>query len=75
MTWEVEGLRDKERDLLDAILRFGGLVEACGSLGISPAAGRQRLYRLRRRYRKAKALVEAYERYSIRVSDRVRRYL
>lgn len=73
--WDFDGLTDVERDLLDAILRLGGLVEACGNLGIKPSAGRQRLYRLRKRYRKAKALVEAYEKYSIRVSDRVRRYL
>lgn len=70
-----EGITDKERELLDAIVRTGNLMAACNKLGITKDAGEQRLYRLRRRYGRAQTLINEYNRYKLRISETVGVYL
>lgn len=70
-----EGLTEKERELLDAIVRTGNLISACNKLGITEGAGNQRLYRLRQRYGRAQTLINEYNRYKLRISETVGVYL
>lgn len=65
-----EGLTQKERELLDTIIRSNGdLNKACEKLDIKADTGRQRLYRLRMRCERARAFIQEYERYRLRIAD------
>lgn len=71
----VDGLTDKQRELLDAIIAHGDMRSACEALEIDMTVGHQRLYRLRRKFDTEKRFIETYGRYKIRVADKVGTYL
>ncbi|GAF71485.1 unnamed protein product [marine sediment metagenome] len=71
----VDGLTDKQRRLLDAVIAHGDLGSACESLGINRTAAYQSLYRLRNKYETEKRFIESYDRYKIRIADKVGMYL
>lgn len=75
MKRRVDGLTDKQREILDEVLAHGDVGKACEKLGINPSSAYQRLYRLRNKYELEKRFIETYERYKIRIADRVGLYL
>lgn len=71
----VDGLTDKQREILDALITHGDLGNACEKLGVDKPAAYQRLYRLRNKYEIEKRFIETYDRYKIRIADKVGLYL
>ena len=71
----VDGLTDKQREVLDAIIAHGNMRSACEALGIDITVGHQRLYRLRNKFDIAKRFIETYGRYKIRIADTRGTYL
>lgn len=71
----VDGLTDKQRELLDAVITCGDLEGACEKLGIDKTVAYQRLYRLRSKYGIEKCFIETYDRYKIRIADKIGLYL
>ena len=75
MKRRVDGLTEKQREILDAVLTHGSVGKACENLEIDPSIAYQRLYRLRNKYEIEKRFIETYDRYKIRIADKVGLYL
>ncbi|KKK94441.1 hypothetical protein LCGC14_2682810 [marine sediment metagenome] len=71
----VDGLTDKQRELLDAIITHGDVGKACEALEIDATTAHQRLYRLRKKFATEKRFIETYARYKIRIADTKGTYL
>lgn len=75
MKRKIDGLTDKQREVLDAVLAHGDVGGACEALGINKSVAYQRLYRLRNKYETETRFIETYNRYKIRIADKVGMYL
>ena len=75
MKRKIDGLTDKQREILDAVLTHGDVGSACEALDINKSIAYQRLYRLRNKYETEKRFIETYNRYKIRIADKVGMYL
>jgi len=60
-------LTDKEREVLEKLILYGDIKTVAEVLGLKESVVRQRLYRLRQRYQKAKQFCIEVERYKARL--------
>jgi len=56
-------ISERERELLDALVKLKNLSDACKFIGIKKSTGSMRMRRLRDRYNRAKAFIREYEDY------------
>ena len=63
-------LSEKEKDVLEGILKEGSISKAAKRLGISDSTAAMRLRRLKDRYAKAKDFIEAVDYYKRKMPGR-----
>ena len=63
-------LSEKEKDVLEKILKEGNLSKAAKALGISESTASMRMRRLKDRYSKAKEFIEAVDYYKRKMPGR-----
>lgn len=62
-----EGLTQKETSFLLALIETERVNKASIRVGMTPSAGSQLLYRIKNKYRKAKKIVEDFDRIKVRM--------